>query len=66
MESSCGMNMISKTQLNPKMFPPLSHVTNTSSIKIKGLIQKEILTVNISTFPVPVLFLFLNPEEVLL
>lgn len=65
LECSCGVNVISKTQLDPKMVPPLSHLTNTSSIKIKCLILKELLTVNISPFPVPVLFFFLNPEEVL-
>lgn len=64
-ECSCGVIVISKTRLNPKMVPPLCHLTNTSSIKIKCLIPKELLTVNISPFPVPGLFFFLNLEDVL-
>jgi len=50
-EFSCVVNVISKTQLDLQMVPPLSRHTNTSTMKIKCLIQKK--TFNCKPKPLP-------------
>lgn len=61
MEFSCMLNVISKTQLDRQMVPPFSHHTNTSTMKMKWLIQEKAFNCKPKPLPCSRHILILKP-----